>query len=188
MTLHVPAASPAPPPGRSKQATSPVLSLIVAVLLCGVSVSSIQAEPIVVSSTGTLYDACGPRLQSLFGFSATAGDPFTFSIHFNTGAPDMAALDPSLGLYSFGAASITASLGTETVTLPVLSVSGTVTNAPTGGSDSLAIFASTAFRSVGLTFQGYDPFGQTSSWLSTDAWPTDVATVLNGAPQTVALL
>src|SRR3982751_4519311 len=44
----------------------------------------LRAEPITLTATGTLDVTCGSCMQSLFGFTAGEGSPFSISLSFNT--------------------------------------------------------------------------------------------------------
>jgi hypothetical protein len=150
--------------------------VIVVALLCGFSPSRLQAEPITLSGSGTLVSSCGACLQGLFGFTAAAGDPFTFRLSFDPGTPD-----PPDGIYSFGAGTIGVTVGTGTITRSV-AVSGLVTNDDrrhdqldvVARYDNPAVPAEIVFWLVGS-----DPRG---NLLSSNAWPADIAGVLNAAP------
>jgi hypothetical protein len=159
-----------------------VSTLTLAALLCVFGSVRLQAEPITVS--GTLRLSCGSCLQSLLGITAAVRDPFTVSFSFDPVVPDEVP-DPTSAVYTFGLGSFTLTIGTETVTQPA-SVTGYVSNDANhldGLQDSLSISAlhrtDTKWIAVALHGWSVDLLGH---WLRTDAWPTDVAAALNGAP------
>ena len=97
---------------------------------------------------------------------------------------DQNSSSPEEGLYSFGTSRVAVTLGTHTLTLEA-DLWGDVLNDfgnPQYDQLGLSVYA-LARPTVPVTVRivGFDT---AADWLDADAWPTDVATVLNAAPLT----
>jgi PEP-CTERM motif len=86
--------------------------------------------------------------------------------------------DPAWGSYSLGVGSFSVSVGTNTLTLPATVDGGTLND----DGDRLVIWARSLDLSppVGIDLYGIERLGKL---LASDAWPTDVATPFNAAPE-----
>jgi hypothetical protein len=100
-----------------------------------------------------------------------------FTYRFDTGSPDQLP-EPDQGLYHFGVGSLDMMLGTDAVTVTSLLSADVLTQ---GGDHVVNL---NAFRSrdsshaVSVLLNVSDSTGH---WLSSDAWPTDLAALLNRA-------
>jgi hypothetical protein len=153
-----------------------------AVLALGIALfcpQFVNADPITVRGEGTLSFACGSCLLEALGSTAAAGDPFTFAMTFDPPATDVDPFDPTFGQYTLTRARSTFSLGSQTFTntYPYGPPSGYVSNDYVFSGppfDQLQIF-----DTDGTILVGFDPL---ADWLSTDVWPSDIASTLNAAP------
>lgn len=161
--------------------------ILLACVLCGLAPANLQADPITLSGTGTLDQACGRCLQLVFGFSAAVGEPFTFTLTFDQALPaDRRPDDPKFGSYSFGTGFAGMTLGTNTIAFPSAIMAGFVSNdrildtriIDGPREDRLTLQAINANFFFRFEIGGIDPL---ANLLSTDAWPNDVAAVLNAA-------
>jgi hypothetical protein len=151
-------------------------------LLGVVGPAHLQAEPIILSGSGTFDRVCGPCLQSLLDVTVAVGDPFTLSVSFDAVSGDSDP-DATIGNYDFGVGSVSLSAGNHTVTGPSGPVYGLIYHKRPGfPEDFLNLLAPLAFGVEGsLSILGSDRGGR-GDWLTSDAWPTDIAATLNAAP------
>ena len=148
-------------------------------LVLGIGLSCIRpaaAEPITLVGRGTLDNVCHTCLFQEYGAFVNVGDPFVFSFSFDTSAvrPDPIPGVENFSLWALGAGSYTATVGDLLFVQPQASWVGTTAIA-LGGNDLLRMRSFDGI--VGLLGSG--PTG----WLSSEAWPTDLAMAFNSAPQ-----
>ena len=147
------------------------------VLLVGLScIRPAAADPVTLVGRGTLDNVCQTCLLQEFGALVRVGDPFVFSFSFDTSAvrPDPIPGVDNFSPWARGAGSYTVSVGDLLFVQPQASWVGT-TATELFGSDLLRMRSSDGI--VGLLGSG--PTG----WLSSEAWPTDLAMAFNSAPQ-----
>jgi hypothetical protein len=142
------------------------------------------ADPITIRGSGTLDHVCASCMEREFGVTAAVGDPFAFTLSFDSVSADQSALS-WIGEYSLGIGSITASLGTANINLTAPLRGSAVDNfeiAPNVFRDQLGIGAyfplSATSRLASIALSGFGEAG----WLNSDAWPTDLVAVLHRAP------
>jgi hypothetical protein len=149
-----------------------VLFLVIA-LLAGRGDAA--ADPVTLSGSGVL-SFVSEQIQ-LLGFTPAVGDPFTFAFSFQSAGGD---LQPGPGgFYSLGTGNFASTLGAGTFARESV-MFGSVHN-DDFGTDRLLLFGgSVPCCVVNTELTGFDPLGK---WLTSDAWPIDVATAVNTAPQ-----
>jgi hypothetical protein len=163
-----------------------VPTVILGGLLCGLA-APVQADPITLSVSGTVDRVCGPCSQQFLGFIPVAGDAFAFSVTFDPSAPRRVVDNDVFG-YLFGEGSFNLSLGAEVITRAG-PVTGMIRNGLGGGdidqlllsSGAIPLFGFSPFgKGIAVDVSGIDVIGH---WLTTEAWPIDVAAVLGAAPE-----
>jgi hypothetical protein len=150
-------------------------TLVVAGFLSVAAPAHLHAEPITLTGGGVLTGDCGACSHQL-GFTAAAGDPFTFTVTFNSPPSPAHPPDPTFADYWLvGRYSLT--IGSNTISQPSSSMLAYVFNdrPGVGGSitaDHLALFVGP------FEVQGHDPAGAMFDGV---AWPSDVASAFNRA-------
>lgn len=139
----------------------------------------LRAEPITLTATGTLDVTCGSCMQSLFGFTAGEGSPFSISLSFNTEPIIQSDVNDAVRSFVFAPGIATLMLNSHTFSIATR-VFGTVRHATV--LDQVEIEAESADPGVsaaGFLFSGYS---QSGAFLQGLDWPQDLAAVLNSAP------
>jgi len=157
-------------------------------LLVGIALSSLlpaYADPVTLSGSGTVKDVSG--FQSLLGWSAAPGDPFTFSISYDHSAPVDQDPSPDIARYQLGSATVSIASGANTPqSSPVMDLLGITADIPEfpigllGSETSFGYRPDTAVFSVSLFANGK------VSGLTT--WPNNIAGALNAQPNSSFLL
>jgi hypothetical protein len=152
-----------------------------ALLVLGIGLSCIRpaaAEPITLVGRGTLNTVCQACLLQEYGALVNAGDPFVFSFSFDTSAvrPDPIPGVDYFSPWVLGAGTYTVSVGDLLFVQHQASwIGSTATDFVGTGTDLLGMRSWDGI--VWLTGDG--PAG----WLSSEAWPADLAMAFNSAPQ-----
>jgi hypothetical protein len=152
-----------------------------ALLVLGIGLSCIRpavADPVTLVGRGALDYVCQPCLLQEYGPSllVNVGDPFVFSFSFDTSAvrPDPIPGVDYFSPWALGAGSYAASIGDLKFVQHQASWLGS-TSTDFAGSDLLGM---RSFDGI-MRLTGSGPAG----WLSSEAWPTDLAMAFNSAPQ-----
>jgi hypothetical protein len=164
---------------------------VFSVVLFGASPSRLAADPVTLSGTGVVTalgdpeDVCVSCAMDLLGFSFGIGESLAFSVSFNTATADLAPDNPTFAHYELGSGSFTLAGGKYTAAGPVVAQVFNLPASPFGIADDLSIYANPqgggidALPRIGLGIEGFEFVG---NWLTTDAWPIDLAGTLDSAP------
>jgi hypothetical protein len=164
-------------------------TILFGVLLVAASASPLYAGPITLSGVGVVgymtddEDICVSCAMDALGFSFGIGDSLRVSLTFGQPSGDLEPSTPWYGSYELGSGSFSladfAGGRFTTPARPVASIVNADGSVPHVTVDEISIGTGSRGR-INAVFFGGDDAGAT--WLSTDAWPADIAATLNAAP------